>query len=118
MAWTKVPEEHVAILRGALEAIPEAESRPMFGCPVWWINGHMLAGAHQDTVFLHLSDADEEEFLRIPGAGAFSPMPGRVMRGYVAAPPSIYRSQPDFCAWLQRARDYLASLPPKERKKR
>ena len=116
MEWKKVPKQNEETLDRLLEGVEGAERRKMFGCPVYFLNGQMLAGAHQDAIFLRLSEPDQDEILKHPDVMNFTPMPGRMMREYVVIPPSIYRSEGEFNKWLERARAYVASLPPKKKK--
>ena len=73
----------------------------------------MFAGVFQDRVVLRLSADDRAELSKLPGAAPFEPMPGRRMREYMVAPASVVDSGPQLRAWLQRARSFAASLPPK-----
>jgi len=115
MAWKKVPNENEDALETALASVPEAEKKKMFGCPAYFINGNMFAGAHQDDVFVRLSEADEDALMNIGGA-PFTPMPGRAMKGYTVVPPSVFHSE-GFAGWLAKSRDYVIQLPPKEKKR-
>ena len=116
MAWKKVPVENAERLEKAMSAIPEAENRKMFGCPAYFLNGNMFAGAHEDNIMLRLSEADGDEL--ISGGGApFTPVPGRVMKGYFVIPLTMLDSENDLAAWLRRSRDYVVALPPKEKKR-
>jgi TfoX/Sxy family transcriptional regulator of competence genes len=114
MPWTKVPKENEDALEKALTAIPEAEKKKMFGCPAYFINGNMFAGAHQEAVFVRLSEIDEDALMKIGGV-PFTPMPGRAMKGYTVVPQSIFHSD-EFAGWLLKSRDYVCGLPMKEKK--
>jgi len=72
----------------------------------------MFAGLFQDSVILRLSAGDRGS---LPGATPFEPMPGGPMREYVVAPASVVDSTKQLRTWLERARSFAASLPPKER---
>jgi len=116
--WTKVPKENEETLDRLLGGVEGAERKKMFGCPVYFLNGNMLAGAHQDAIFLRLSEPDQDEILRSnPEVSHFTPMPGRMMREYIVIPPSIYQSEAAFGKWLEKAQAYVASLPPKQKTK-
>ncbi len=118
MEWKKVPKQNEEILDSLLGSLPEAEKKKMFGCPVYFLNGNMLAGAHQESIFLRLSEDDQEEIFKHPDVTSFSPMAGRIMREYVVIPISIYGSPDEFKKWLAKAKNYVASLPVKEPKPR
>jgi hypothetical protein len=49
--------------------------------------------------------------------GAFEPMPGRAMKGYVVLPKSLYSDDKAFAEWLDKSISYVAGLPPKKAKK-
>jgi TfoX/Sxy family transcriptional regulator of competence genes len=118
MQWTKSPKEIVDKFDAALAAFPTAERRMMFGSPAAFVNGNMFAGVHQQYMIFRLPDQPREEFLKIQNAQVFEPMPGRPMREYVVAPPSITDDAVQIEAWLARAIEYASSLPPKEKKPR
>lgn len=116
MAWRKVPQENVELLANIVRAIPEAELRPMFGCPAYFINGNMFVGAHQEYMILRLSPADREEILQRDDVVTFTPMAGRPMKEYVIIPAVIFSSEAAFLPWLQKSRAYVSALPVKEAK--
>lgn len=116
--WRKVPRENEELLERALEAIPDAQERKMFGCPAWFLNGYMFVGAHQEHIILRLPEADREDLLDREQAQLFAPMNGRVMREYIVVSRSILHSAAEFEKWLLKSRDYTLSLPPKPAKTR
>ena len=116
--WKKVPKANEELLEKALEAVPEAEKRSMFGCPCWFLNGNMFVGAHQEDIILRLPEADREDLLDRGLAANFAPMNGRIMREYVVISRAIRESPVEFGRWLLRSRDYAASLPPKTNRAR
>jgi len=117
--WTKVPKHNEETLERLMAGVPGVNKRKMFGCPVWFVNGNMLTGAHQESIFLRLCEADQEEILTKHAAVTnFAPMPGRIMREYVDIPVSVYGSEDEFGLWLKKALDYVGSLPVKEPKTR
>ena len=113
--WRPAPAALIQQFGRAVEGLPAVEPRKMFGYPAVFLNGNMFAGLFQDSVVLRLS-ADDRETL--PGATPFEPMPGRPMREYVVAPASVVDSTMQLRTWLERARTFAASLPPKQTAKR
>ena len=87
--------------------------RKMFGWPAAFVNGNLCCGLHRETLMLRLSPPDLAEFLALPGARPFEPMPGRPMRGYAVAPEALLADEPALHGWLARAHAFTASLPPK-----
>ncbi len=113
MKWRAAPAELVRIFDAAMEALPEAERRKMFGYPAAFSHGYMFAGLHQESFVLRLSPADYTAFLKIEGAKPFEPMPGRSMAGFVAVPPAMLQSPEELKSWLKKAFANVQSMPPK-----
>ena len=113
--WRAAPAPLVTRFDHAVAALPEVQQRKMFGYPAAFVNGHMLAGVFQASLFVRLAEKDRTELIEKHGATPFAPMPGRVMREYVVLPPSIVESKARLTTWLSRALRFVASLPPKAR---
>ncbi|HLQ65086.1 MAG TPA: TfoX/Sxy family protein [bacterium] len=112
--WTKAPPELVARFAALLEGVPDTQTRKMFGYPAALVRGHLFAGVFQEDMFVRLSADDCAQFMKIPGARPFEPMPGRAMRGYVVVPPPVLAS-PRVRGWLEKAVAHAKSLPRKAR---
>jgi TfoX/Sxy family transcriptional regulator of competence genes len=116
MQWKPPSIELGQLLQEALKDF-KVTPKKMFGCPVYFVNGNMFAGVHQDSLMVRLSDQDREELLaQCDEAAIFEPMPGRKMREYVVLPESLSADRHTFINWLQRSYKYASSLPPKESK--
>ncbi|HTY92000.1 MAG TPA: TfoX/Sxy family protein [Methanocella sp.] len=88
--------------------------KKMFGSTCYFVNGQMVTGVHEDSVFLRLSEADREEFkVKYKGAVAFAPIKGRPMKEYIIVPPEMYKDDIAFNPWIKRSMEYARSLPPK-----
>ena len=111
--WKRAPDDLVRAFETAVESVPGAQTKQVFGYPAAFINGQMFAGLHQDSMILRLSEADRAQFLQHRGASVFEPMPGRPMREYVVVPPAILKSKAQLNEWLERALAYASALPPK-----
>ena len=48
----------------------------------------------------------------------FEPMVGRIMTEYVQVPESFIRDQDTLDHWMKRSYEFVASIPPKEQKKK
>ena len=94
------------------------DKKKMFGSPVYFINGNMMAGVHGDGFFFRLSADDRSELMAaVDEVSVFEPMEGRVMKDYVMlAEPLLGRE--GLAAWLGRSYEYVSSLPPKTPKKK
>jgi TfoX/Sxy family transcriptional regulator of competence genes len=113
MDWKKAPESLVALFDEVAPSEAPVERRKMFGYPAAFVHGNLFAGLHQDRLMLRLPDADRAEFLAMPGALPFEPMPGRPMKGYVVAPVALLDDLDVLRGWLDRSLRFVASLPPK-----
>lgn len=90
----------------------------MFGYPAAFLGGRLFASLYREEVVLKLSPKHRAEFLKLPGCRPFEPRPGRVMGDFVLMPPALSADAKTLAAWIARARKHVASLPPKETKKR
>jgi len=115
VTWRKPPEKLVRFLEESLRDF-DCEMRKMFGCPSYFIQGNMFVGAYQESLFLRLSAKERKKALaQYPGIKPFEPVPGRIMREYVAIPADIYANEKAFSKLLAKSVDYVSSLPRKER---
>ena len=113
MTWKKVPEELTAYLDDATRRF-DCEKKKMFGCPCYLVNGHIFAGAFQDSVILHLGDLERRElFQDFDEAAPFEPMAGRPMKDYAVIPASLAEDREILDEWLDRAYAYARALPRK-----
>jgi TfoX/Sxy family transcriptional regulator of competence genes len=118
--WERPNEQLVKLLDetvSGLEFDQPVDYRPMFGCPAYFTGGNMFAGVWQETMMLRLSEEDRAK-VAAAGGRPFEPMPGRVMREYVALPPDMVADRDAAAAWVGKAAAYAASLPPKAKKPR
>jgi TfoX/Sxy family transcriptional regulator of competence genes len=90
--------------------VPGVEVKPMFGQLGAFVNGNMFAGLFGSAVGVKLDESDAEE-LRSLGGGAFGPEE-RPMGGYTTIP---FSAQAE--TWVERSAAYVATLPPKPKKK-
>ena len=114
MKWRKSPDELVARFDLLVPDDPAVERRKMFGYPCAFAGGNLFVGLHQENLLLRLPDDARAEFLEIPGAEVFSPMPGRTMREYVTVPPPLAADAAALRPWVRKALKYALSLPPKK----
>jgi len=103
MTWKKVSEEFAGYLDDVMRRFT-CEKKRMFGCPCWFVNGQMFAGAWQENVLLRLSEQDRRElFQDFDEAAPFEPMKGRVMKEYATIPASLADDREVLNDWLDRA---------------
>jgi hypothetical protein len=121
--WKKAEAALVERFDAALPGHPPAERRTMFGYPACFVNGHYVAGLHQDTFVIRLPlevlGPVREAFPEVADAPWFGPMSrGKPMRDWYEVPSSIVLDDERLAALLRAAVDAVASLPPKASKPR
>ena len=110
MKMPKHSDEDKARFRELVPDAPGVEVKPMFGSLGAFVNGNMFAGLFGEDVGVKLDPAGLEELRALPGSGPFGPA-GRPMGGYLSLPPGL--DDVALTAWVDRARDHVATLPPK-----
>lgn len=115
--WRKPQQELVDRFHEAVAGIEGVEVRKMFGFPAAFVGGNMTAGLHQETVMVRLSEPDRAERLA-EGWSTFEPMAGRPMREYVSLPAAVTADVEATRRWIERAAEYVRTLPPKAPKAR
>jgi TfoX/Sxy family transcriptional regulator of competence genes len=116
-AFTKPSAETLDAFMRATEGLEGVEPRQMFGYPSVFLNGNMLSCIFQDRIMVRLSEADRATALDVDGAKLFEPSPGRAMKEYIDFPAAVRRDVIELRRWLERGRRYVATLPPKRKKK-
>lgn len=114
MQMPKASDEDKELFRSVVPESPEVVVKPMFGNLGAFVNGNMFAGLFGSSVGVKLAPADLAELSEVEGAGPFGPAE-RPMGGYVALPASFTPEQAE--VWVEKARDFVATLPPKAKKK-
>ena len=113
MQMPKHSDEAKAYFRSLVTEAPGVTVKPMFGSLGAFVIGNMYAGLFGDDVGVKLDDAGVEELKALPGSGPFGPAE-RPMNGWLSLPADL--SDDERSQWTDRARDYIATLPPKVKK--
>ena len=114
MEMPKHTDEDKARFRALVPEGPGVEVKPMFGSVGAFVNGNMFAGLFNPNIGVKLDEAGMAELEQLEGSGPFGP-PGRPMGGYLSLPASL--SPEEAADWVERARDHVATFPPKVKKK-
>jgi len=112
-SFEKSPPELVARFDVAAARHPEAQRRKMFGYPALFVGGNLATGLFAGTWMVRLAPADLDQLLALPGAAAFSPMPGRPMKGYATLPADVVEDDDALDGWLRRSIAFTGTLAPK-----
>jgi TfoX/Sxy family transcriptional regulator of competence genes len=114
MKMPKATDEDKARFRALVTDAPGVEVKPMFGQLGAFVNGNMFAGLFAPQIGVKLADDDVASLRGVPGSGPFGPEE-RPMGGYLSLPAEM--AEDEARDWVEKARAYVATFPPKVRKK-
>lgn len=100
--------------RAVVPETPEVVIKPMFGNLGAFVNGNMFAGLFGPTIGVKLSEADKAMLESTERTVPFGPAE-RPMGGYTGLP-EIWNGEGDQArarAWVEKAFEHVAGLPPK-----
>ena len=107
MAYDQELDSRVENVAGPWGAV----RRKMFGGTGYLLGGNMMAGVYRDSLILRLGREAGAEALQLPGVRPFditgSPMAGWVMVDSEGLDDGVLEE------WLERAREFVLTLPPK-----
>lgn len=115
MKMPKHTDEDKARFRALVTEAPGVEVKPMFGSLGAFVNGNMFAGLFSPNIGVKLDTEGMAELGAVEGSGPFGPEE-RPMGGYLSLPASF--SDEQSTAWVERAREYVATFPPKVKKQK
>ncbi|MGM9473912.1 TfoX/Sxy family protein [Pseudarthrobacter sp. YS3] len=119
MEMAKASDADKERFRSVVPEHPQVVVKPMFGNLGAFVNGNMFAGLFGPTIGVKLADADREVLESTERTVPFGPAE-RPMGGYTGLP-EVWNEEGDgddarVRAWISKALDHVASLPPKEPK--
>jgi len=91
------------------------EQKRMFGSTCFMVNGNMLVCAFKSGLLARVGAEQAAAATARPHASV-SVMGGRPMVGYIRVEPDGISSDDDLKSWIDMARAYVATLPPKAAK--
>ena len=89
----------------------ETERKKMFGGTCRLLRGNMMCGVYQNFLILRLGKEEAQRALENPRIRPFD-ITGRPMKHWVMIPEENL-SDRDLQGWLEAARDFAYTLPPK-----
>lgn len=101
-----------ARIRKIVSGWGETEAKKMFGGVCHLMHGNMYCGVHKEFLILRLGQKPAEEALESPVARPLD-ITGKPMKGWVMVEPEGFESGEDLAAWLEKARAFAQTLPPK-----
>ena len=88
------------------------DSKKMFGGICCLLNGHMVCGVYKDFLILRLGEKEAAAAMQKPLVKAFD-ITGKPMKGWVMMAEEGIGDEVQIKGWLQKAKRFVASLPPK-----
>ena len=89
------------------------EDRKMFGGVCHLLNGNMFCGVYKDFLILRLGKKQARTALNSPHVKPFD-ITGKPMSGWVMVAAKGFESRTDLAMWLEQARAFVDTLPPKQ----
>jgi hypothetical protein len=111
-AFSKSPPGLVERFGAILDRYPEAQQKKMFGYHAAFVGGNMATSLFADRWVVRLTP-DEIESARAAGAGAFEPMAGRPMKGFVVIPEGDVDDDERIVGWVERGLATARAMPAK-----
>lgn len=105
-------ESLAARIRDALARRRNIEEKKMFGCICFFLNGNALVGVWKDRLIARLGPEESGAALRKPYIREFD-ITGKAMRNWVAVEPEGVEDDGQLTHWIQKATDFVGTLPRK-----
>ena len=99
------------VRRVAADIDGDVTERKMFGGLAFMLDGHMFVGIIGEELMLRLGQEGADRALARPHVREMD-FTGRVMKGYVYVGSAGLQGR-SLRAWVQRAADFVRTLPPK-----
>jgi TfoX/Sxy family transcriptional regulator of competence genes len=99
-------------IREILADAGDIEERKMFGGLAFMVNGHMCCGVIRDDLMVRIGVERAEKALEEPHVRPMD-FTGRPSRGAVFVAQPGLRTEAKLRKWIQLARDFVETLPPK-----
>jgi TfoX/Sxy family transcriptional regulator of competence genes len=98
-------------IRDRMTAVAGVSEKKMFGGLAFLTSGNMTVGVNGDDLVVRIDPEAMDAALAEPGVRPFD-MTGRPMRGWILVA-SDGLSDDDLERWIDQARNFAATLPPK-----
>jgi TfoX/Sxy family transcriptional regulator of competence genes len=87
-------------------------AKKMFGGVCHLLNGNMVCGVYQDYLILRLGETESTAALKQPFTKPFD-ITGKPMKGWVMVERRGFKTDGQLKSWLNKARTFVKTLPPK-----
>jgi TfoX/Sxy family transcriptional regulator of competence genes len=105
-------EDLAARVRERLAGWAGVGEKRMFGGLCFFLHGNLLVGVRADSLLVRLGAEQAAEAVQQPHVTPFI-NGGRPMTGWVVVAWEAVQEDDDLAGWLDRAADFVGTLPPK-----
>jgi len=105
-------EQIEARIKKVVSTWENTDHRNMFGGVCHLLNGNMFCGVYKDFLILRLGQEKGNKALELHHVRPFD-ITGRPMKGWVMVGQEGFQAEQDLANWLDQAREFASSLPPK-----
>jgi hypothetical protein len=109
MPYNEDIDRRIVLLTAAWE---NTDRKKMFGGVCHLINGNMFCGVYKDFLILRLGEETARRALAQPFVTPFD-ITGKPMKGWVMVEEIGFREDRQMSYWLQSAKTFATTLPPK-----
>ena len=109
MPYNRVIDERIRKIVGRWKNM---NAKKMFGGVCYLLNGNMVCGVYKDFLILRLGEEKSKDAFEQPYTRPFD-ITGRPMKGWVMVEPEGIETDDSLSAWLEKARSFALTLPPK-----
>ena len=105
-------EEIDARIRNMVASWKNTGAKKMFGGVCHLLNGNMVCGVYKDYLILRLGEKSAADALKQSHTRPFD-ITGKPMKGWVMVEARGFKTDDKLKAWLEKARVFVKTLPPK-----
>jgi TfoX/Sxy family transcriptional regulator of competence genes len=105
-------EQLASRIQAALATHPAVKSKPMFGGLGFFHRGNMLVAVWGESLIVRVGAQAYKASLLAPDVAEFN-ITGKPMTGWVLVAADGIESERALKTWIDRAIDFVATLPPK-----
>lgn len=99
-------------IRDGMARMSRISEKKMFGGIAFLLNGNMCVGVWKDSLIVRLDATEGAAALYESHVREFD-ITGRPMKGWIMVEPAGLEEDRSVNEWLQRAFDFVSTLPPK-----
>ena len=105
--------EHIETrIKKIISSWKNTDHKKMFGGVCHLLNGNMFCGVYKDFLILRIGEENYNKALALPHVRPFD-ITGKPMKGWVMVEQEGFKADNDLASWLNQAKEFVNTLPPK-----